>query len=130
MLVPDLFADICYGVNQMNMLKAECSTIHILRTEVQGNDLEVTWTISNTFVGANLENANFKNAILMAADFGWANLTNADLSGADLRLAYFDNADLSNTNLDGANLGGAILDNTILTGANLKCINHPICERG
>ena len=126
MLVPDLFADICYRINP-NLFQPECFTIHILRTEVKGHDLEVTWTISNTFAGANLENANFKNAILMTVDFGWANLTNADLSGADLRLTFFDNADLSNTNLDGANLGGAILDNAILTGANLNCKNHPIC---
>ena len=128
-LVQDLFADTYCSVTN-NIIKAECANVRILHTEVKGNDLEVNWALSTTFVLSNLENANFKNAILLVADFRWTNLTNANLSGADLRFTYFNNADLSNANLEGANLEGAILDNTILTGANLKCINHSICESG
>ena len=61
--------------------------IHILSTEVSGNDLVVSYLFFNNFAFANLENANFKNAGLWNVDFYSANLTNADLSGADLRKA-------------------------------------------
>ena len=64
--------------------------IHILSTEVSGNDLVVkSYAFVNTFTYANLENANFKNAGLWNTDFYSANLTNADLSGADLRKVIY-----------------------------------------
>ena len=109
--------------------------IHVLSTEVRGNDLVVNYLFYVSFKGANLENANFKNADLKFANFYLANLANADLSGADLRKALLGEADLSNANLEGANLEGAnlegaILDNVILSNTNLKCIKHPICKSG
>ena len=104
------------------------STKLLISGEVRGNDLVISYVLFNNFLGANLENANFKNTVLWFANFYSANLTNADLSGADLRKAYLNNANLSNANLEGANLEDAILDEATLTGATLKCINHPICE--
>jgi uncharacterized protein YjbI with pentapeptide repeats len=112
--------------------------IHIISTEIRGDDLVVEFVFFNNFAHANLENANFKNAGLWFTDFYSANLTNADLSGADLRKALLNNADLSNANLSGANLSGANLSDADLSGANLsdviydqntilKCVNHDIC---
>tara|TARA_B100000949_G_scaffold171126_1_gene151520 strand:- start:74 stop:2641 length:2568 start_codon:yes stop_codon:yes gene_type:complete len=116
--------------------------IHIISTEVSGNDLVVKFVSFNNFSSANLENANFKNAGLMFVDFYTANLTNADLSGVDLRKSLLVNADLSNANLQdadisgvdlsganltGANLTGANLTGANLTGAILDCIGHTIC---
>ena len=109
-------------------LFSKSNNVHIISTEVSGNDIVLGYIFLNNFEGANLENANFKNAKLWDANFNLANLTNADLSGADLRNASFSNADLSNANLENANLKGATLNETILTGANLKCINHSICN--
>jgi len=61
------------------------ANVHMLSTEVSGNDLVVSYLLFNNFAFANLENANFKNAGLWFVDFYSANLTNANLSGADLR---------------------------------------------
>jgi uncharacterized protein YjbI with pentapeptide repeats len=112
--------------------------IHIISTEVHGNDLVVKFTFFNNFVHANLENANFKNAGLWLVNFYSANLTNANLSGADLRNSSLRNADLSNANLQGVDLSGADLSGADLSGADLsgaiydqntilKCVNHDIC---
>ena len=112
--------------------------IHILSTEVTGNDLVVSYVFYNNFAYANLENTNFKNAGLWNADFYSANLTNANLSGADLRTSFLVNADLSNANLQGADISGVDLSGVDLSGANLdgaiydqytilKCIGHSIC---
>jgi uncharacterized protein YjbI with pentapeptide repeats len=100
-----------------NIFLDKDSNKHVLSKEVRGNDLVVDYIFYNNFAQANLENANFKDAVLWLNAFDSANLTNANLTGADL----------SNANLDGANLEGAVLDNATLTGATLKCINHPIC---
>jgi uncharacterized protein YjbI with pentapeptide repeats len=105
-------------------LFGEFPHILIISTEVRGNDLAVNYVFFNTFVRANLENANFKNADLRQVNFYSANLTNADLSEADLRKAFLGGADLSNVNLSGADLTGAFInENTIL-----KCLNHSICN--
>jgi len=112
--------------------------MHILSTEVSGNDLVVSYVFFNNFAYANLENANFKNAGLWIADFYSANLTNANLSGADLRKSLLVNADLSNANLQDADISGVDLSGADLSGANLsgvvydqytilKCIGHSIC---
>ena len=111
-------------------LFGKLNPIIIISMEVQGNDLVVDYILNNNFAGANLKNANFKNAELIYVNFSSANLRNADLSGADLRSAFFVEADLSNANLEGANLQDALLDNAILSNANLKCLNHPICLNG
>ena len=96
----------------------EHELVHIVSTEVRGNDLVVSFVFFNSFAHANLENANFKNADLRQVDFYSTTLTNADLSGADLRMAYLDHA-----NLSGANLSEVIIDETTI----LNCIGHPIC---
>ncbi len=112
--------------------------IHIISTEVHGDDLIVKFVFFNNFAHANLENASFKNTGLWFVDFNSANLTNADLSGADLRNSSLNNADLSNANLQGVDLSGTDLSGTDLSGANLsdviydqntilKCVNHDIC---
>ena len=94
--------------------------IHIISTEVRGDDLVVKFVFFNNFAHANLENANFKNAGLWFVNFNSANLTNADLSGADLRKSLLSNADLSNANLQGVDLSGADLSGADLSGANLS----------
>jgi len=112
--------------------------VHIISTEVHGDDLAVEFVFFNNFTHANLENANFKNAGLWFVNFNSANLTNANLSGADLRKSSLRNADLSNANLQGVDLSGANLSGADLSGANLsdiiydqntilKCVNHDIC---
>ena len=102
--------------------------IHILSTEVSGNDLAVNFVYFNNFSHANLENANFKNAGLWFVDFYSANLTNADLSGADLRNALLASANLSGANLQDANLSGVDLSDVFIDeNTNLNCKNHPIC---
>ena len=114
------------------------NNIHIISTEVRGNDLVVKFVFFNNFYNANLENANFQNAGLWHVSFASANLTNADLSGADLSKALLNNANLSNANLQGADLSGANLSGADLSGADLsgviydqnsilKCVNHDIC---
>jgi len=114
------------------------NNIHIISTEVRGNDLVVKFVFFNNFYNANLENANFQNADLWHVGFALANLTNANLSGADLSKALLNNANLSNANLQGADLSGADLSGADLSGANLsdvaydqntilKCVNHDIC---
>jgi len=94
------------------------NAIHLVSTAVDGDVLFVRTFPFSTFVGANLENSNFKNAILWNANFSGANLTNANLSGADLSNTVLVDADLTNANLDGVILSGAILD----------CKNHTICN--
>jgi len=117
--------------------------IHVISTEIHGDDLAVEFVFFNNFAHTNLENANFKNTGLWFVNFNSANLTNADLSGADLRKASLSNADLSNANLQGADLSGTDLSGANLSGANLsganlsdviydqntilKCVNHDIC---
>ena len=98
--------------------KDVADNIHIISTEVSGNDLIADYFFFNNFSDAKLGNANFKNASLWNVKFDSANLANADLSGADLR-----GTDLTGANLSGANLSGAVYDeNTIL-----KCLNHDVC---
>ena len=118
------------GKDLVENLLGPLPNMHIISIEVNGNDLVLGYIFFTSFTGANLENANFKNADLKFADFYQANLTNADLSGADLRRAFLSNADLSNVNLDGADLQYPIIDNAILSNANLRCVNHPICDSG
>ena len=105
-------------------LFGDFTNIHLISTEVRGNDLAVNYVFYNNFGNANLENANFKNAKLWNANFHLANLANADLSGADLTRAYLAGADLSNADLDGANLEDVFVSEL----TNLKCKNHSICD--
>ena len=92
--------------------------VHIVSKEVIGNDLIVSYVLFNNFNNANLENVNFKNAILWLVNFHSANLANADLSGADLTKAI-----LKNANLTAADLSGVVYDDSTI----LTCVGHPIC---
>jgi uncharacterized protein YjbI with pentapeptide repeats len=79
-------------------------------------------------IGANLENANLRNANLEYADLRNVNLLNANLWYANLlnaNLWYADllNADLEYANLRNANLLNADLRNAILWCANLENAN-------
>ena len=60
--------------------------------------------------GANLRNADLRDADLSGANLRDANLCDANLSGANLRDANLRNADLSGANLCDANLRGAELN--------------------
>ena len=75
--------------------------------------------------GANLNNANLKEANLSSANLYNAemkgtNLSKGDLSCADLSKGDLGRADLSKGNLRGANLSGANLSGTNLNKANLR----------
>jgi len=69
---------------------------------------------------ADLLGANLRDADLRNADLCRANLRNANLRGANLRDADLRNADLCRANLRNANLRGANLSNANLRGANLR----------
>jgi uncharacterized protein YjbI with pentapeptide repeats len=64
--------------------------------------------------GADLSDANLRNADLLQTDLSGANLTGADLRGATLGFT-----DLSGASLTGANLSGAIFEAAIFSGAFL-----------
>ena len=70
--------------------------------------------------GANLSNADLRNANLHNADLSNANLHNANLYNADLRNADLYNANLHNADLSNANLHNANLYNADLSNANLS----------
>jgi hypothetical protein len=72
---------------------------------------------------ANLRGANLPDANLTGANLRDANLTGADLRDADLRGANLRGADLTGANLRGANLRGANLFGADLRGANLRGAN-------
>ena len=74
------------------------------------------------FPGADLRNANLRNANLWSADLRNANLRNAnlwsaDLHGANLPGADLPGADLRNANLWSANFEGAIIEDVKIDGA-------------
>ena len=69
--------------------------------------------------GANLRGANLRGADLRDADLSGANLFGANLRGADLRDADLSDADLSGADLRDANLRGADLSGANLRGADL-----------
>ncbi|CUI02647.1 pentapeptide repeat family protein [Janthinobacterium sp. CG23_2] len=70
--------------------------------------------------GADLRHANLSGAYLSCADLRHANLRDANLSGADLRHANLSGANLSGANLSGANLSGANLSGAYLRHADLR----------
>ena len=74
--------------------------------------------------GADLEEANLKNAFLEESLLERANLKNTNLEGANLKNAnlggsLLENANFKNANLDGANLKDAILKGAILQGTDM-----------
>jgi hypothetical protein len=71
-------------------------------------------------IGANLYEANLREADLREANLYGANLRKADLIGADLREANLIGADLRGANLRGADLRKADLIGADLIGANLR----------
>lgn len=80
------------------------------------------------FVGAKLEEANFKGLNLSGADFRGADLEKADLQRANLSDCNFKNADLEEVNLKGANIKGASF-----SGAELEYaiwVDGRICAEG
>jgi hypothetical protein len=81
-------------------------------------DEHLLWLNGEGGSRANLFGANLRNA-----DLRDANLSNADLFGANLRGANLSNADLFGANLRGANLFGANLRNADLRDADLRCAN-------
>ena len=75
--------------------------------------------------GANLEEANFTDTVLISAD-----LTNTNLQGANFTNSILKNTDLSGSNLKGANftntnLENAILKDTILLGVSGRLREGP-----
>jgi len=73
--------------------------------------------------GANLCNADLRDADLRDANLCNADLRDADLCNADLRDANLCNADLRDANLCDANLCNADLRDADLSGANLRDAN-------
>ena len=72
---------------------------------------------------ANLGEANLSEADLRGADLGEANLRWADLQGADLQGANLGEAGLRWADLQGANLGEANLQGANLRGADMQDAN-------
>lgn len=75
-----------------------------------------TEEVFTSFIGANLEQSDLHDAVLIGADMRWARLFRADLRNADLRYADLRRAFLFGANLDGADMRGARLE-----GADLRC---------
>lgn len=79
---------------------------------------------NNSFLRADLSDANFSNSLLHEFNFTGANLQNANFSGATLRGTKFTDA----TNVSTANFDGATLDNvTCPDGTNSNSHNNT-CE--
>ena len=83
------------------------------------------WPRAN-FMGLDVTDASFRNAILTCADFSYAEgLGTVDFTGADLRMVYFDRTHLRGTKFRKANLKGVNFSRTNsiagadFTGANL-----------
>ena len=82
----------------------------------------------SSFPVFSLQNANFAEADLFAADFFGADLSNASFEGADLQAADLSNTVLTEARFTGANLMGAtliasFLDDADCRGANLSFVN-------
>jgi uncharacterized protein YjbI with pentapeptide repeats len=103
------------------------------RADLYGADLRDANLRDANLYGANLRDANLygadlygaylRDANLYGADLSGANLRGANLSGADLYGADLSGADLYGANLSGANLRGANLRDANLSGANLRGAN-------
>jgi len=72
-----------------------------------------------TFIHADLREANLEGADLQGADLRWANLKDAKLINAKLRGANLTNAILTGADLKGADLTGALLGGTEVLDAQL-----------
>ena len=86
---------------------------------LRGADLSGANLCDADLRGANLRGANLRGADLRDADLSGANLFGANLRGADLRDADLSDADLSGADLRDANLRGADLSGANLRGADL-----------
>ncbi|MEM8931973.1 MAG: pentapeptide repeat-containing protein, partial [Acidobacteriota bacterium] len=73
-----------------------------------------------TLAGARLQHADLSEARLIGAQLRDADLFAADLTGADLTGADLTGADLTHADLRGAHLDGAILDRTTLAFTDLR----------
>jgi uncharacterized protein YjbI with pentapeptide repeats len=121
------------------LCEADLSDARLVAANLARADLQRVDARRATFARANLDAANFSDALadgasfeearlqranlssisLLNAQMGGAVLANADLKGANLAGARLHKADLRGANLTGANLEGAILADADLTGATL-----------
>ncbi len=91
---------------------------------------------SCNFGSAQLSNADFSGAVLVATDFESATLINAVFTGAriiagnfqnaDLRAAHFESVDCIACNFQGARLDGASFAHVRLVAANFAAFTSPI----
>jgi hypothetical protein len=93
------------------------------RADLYGADLRDANLRDANLYGANLRDANLYGADLYGAYLRDANLYGADLRGANLRGANLRGADLYGADLYGADLYGADLYGANLSGANLRDAN-------
>jgi uncharacterized protein YjbI with pentapeptide repeats len=82
-----------------------------------------------TFMGANFENAQLKNADLRYAKLAQVNMKNSYLVNADLRQADLYLSSLIGTILTGVDLAGASLQYTNMQSAVLKGIKNLVLAR-
>jgi hypothetical protein len=78
------------------------------------------WRAENLRADVDLSGANLREANLREADLRGANLREADLGEADLRWANLSGADLTGADLSGADLTGADLRGANLVETNLR----------
>ena len=88
-----------------------------------GANLSSSWCMASDFDGANLQGADFRDALLEQANFAGNNMSGLNMSGANLVDAKLHGSILVETCLLGAKLKGADLRNANLSHANVQLAN-------
>ena len=101
-------------LNQANLTGAILSDASLIRAQLMGTNFK-----NAVIVGANFSLARLRNSNLINSDLTRSDLSGADLSDCDLTNAKLERAFVSGANLSSANLTQANLYRAILTGANL-----------
>jgi hypothetical protein len=102
------------------VFKAVSDGANLYEANLREADLHGAYLYEANLRGANLYEANLRGANLYEANLRGANLRGANLRGADLYGANLRGANLRGADLYGANLYGANLRGADLYGANLR----------
>lgn len=90
-------------------------------------------SVSNSFEGTNLTNANLSNTPFHSSGFNGANFTNANLSGTDFSASQLTGANATNANFNGADLrntyrSDVVWNNTTCPDGTNSNSNGNTCE--